>query len=211
MTRAFIVGNGPSLNQTNLELLNTEISFGCNAIDLLYDKTQWRPTYYVAHDAHGVEHKVFKERISKHVNEGNSYGLFWREQVVCSSDDFIPRVPLSYKYYDPCKDHPFDMIAKLPAKWHLPVICGWPSTLHVAMQHAVLMNHNPLILIGCDLGAEHFTDDYPSWLTKEDDHKLIQGHAVAKASCEELGVDILNATIGGNLEVYERVNYESLF
>ena len=39
-----IVGNGPSLNQTDLEKIKM-ISIGMNKINLLFDKTYWRPTF----------------------------------------------------------------------------------------------------------------------------------------------------------------------
>src|SRR6476660_2634480 len=42
--RCFIVGNGPSLRQTDLSLLRNEITFGSNRIYLHGD---FRPTYYV--------------------------------------------------------------------------------------------------------------------------------------------------------------------
>ena len=44
--RAFFIGNGPSLRISDLELLNDEITFGCNKIYLAFEQTDWRPTYY---------------------------------------------------------------------------------------------------------------------------------------------------------------------
>src|SRR5512138_266206 len=45
--RCFIVANGPSLTQTDLELLAKEVSFGVNRIYLNFDKSLFRPTYFV--------------------------------------------------------------------------------------------------------------------------------------------------------------------
>ena len=46
--RVFLVANGPSLNETNLDLLENEISFAMNRISLIYDRNpKWRPTYYL--------------------------------------------------------------------------------------------------------------------------------------------------------------------
>ena len=41
--RVFIVGNGPSLNKTNLDLIKDEFSIGMNRISLLFNKTKWKP------------------------------------------------------------------------------------------------------------------------------------------------------------------------
>ena len=38
-----VVGNGPSLNKTKLDRINM-VSIGMNKINLLYDKTSWRPS-----------------------------------------------------------------------------------------------------------------------------------------------------------------------
>ena len=46
--RCFVVGNGPSLKDTPFELLAGETTFACNRIARLYDKTTWRPSYFLA-------------------------------------------------------------------------------------------------------------------------------------------------------------------
>tara|TARA_B100000902_G_scaffold113768_1_gene114917 strand:+ start:825 stop:2960 length:2136 start_codon:yes stop_codon:yes gene_type:complete len=49
-----ILGNGPSLNQTDLTLLDNQVIFGSNAIFLLFDEVKWRPRYYSAVDTRFV-------------------------------------------------------------------------------------------------------------------------------------------------------------
>ena len=48
----FIIGNGPSLSADDLEVLhkNNVLSFGFNRIFLMFDKTNWRPDFYVSQD-----------------------------------------------------------------------------------------------------------------------------------------------------------------
>ena len=46
--RVFIIGNGPSLKDTNLNLLKNEISIAMNRVSLIYEKNKdWKPTYYL--------------------------------------------------------------------------------------------------------------------------------------------------------------------
>jgi len=53
--RAFVVGNGHSLKEMDLDLLIGEVTFAMNRIDLIYEPapdygirgTAWRPTYYL--------------------------------------------------------------------------------------------------------------------------------------------------------------------
>jgi hypothetical protein len=47
-SRCFILGNGPSLRNTNLTLLRNEITFGMNRIYLLFDELGFSTTYYVS-------------------------------------------------------------------------------------------------------------------------------------------------------------------
>ena len=51
--RCFIIGNAPSLKYEDLEVLHSlhEICFGVNRIYKVFEKTNWRPTYYVAVDS----------------------------------------------------------------------------------------------------------------------------------------------------------------
>ena len=48
----FIIGNGPSLKAEDLEMIYQKgiPTFAFNRIYLMFDKTQWRPTYYVSQD-----------------------------------------------------------------------------------------------------------------------------------------------------------------
>lgn len=48
--RCFILGNGPSLNAKDLEMLKDEVTFASNRIFKIFDETDWRPTYYAVFD-----------------------------------------------------------------------------------------------------------------------------------------------------------------
>ncbi|GAG01888.1 unnamed protein product, partial [marine sediment metagenome] len=59
---AFIIGNGPSTTPEILDLLKTKFTFGMNRIAMLYDRTDWRPLYYIGTtsslwDAQHISHR----------------------------------------------------------------------------------------------------------------------------------------------------------
>jgi hypothetical protein len=60
----------------------------------------------------------------------------------------------------------------------------------------------------------HFTSEYFDELTIYDptgyEKDIIKSHMAAKRICEELGIELYNATLGGELEVYERVHLNNL-
>ena len=89
------------------------------------------------------------------------------------------------------------------------------------MQQAVLEGYNPIYLLGADLGfqegfANHFIPDYHSW-PREAERAVIDNetqeemHTHAKEWCDSHNIQILNATLGGKLEVYKRVDFYTIF
>ena len=49
-----IVGNGPSLNETPLKDFSGVFSIGMNKIDLIFDKTSWRPDVILSTNRHVI-------------------------------------------------------------------------------------------------------------------------------------------------------------
>ena len=60
----------------------------------------------------------------------------------------------------------------------------------------------------------HFTSDYLSGVNishpKKSENEIRKSHIAAKRICEKKGTGVYNATIGGELEVYERIDLEKL-
>ena len=48
--RAFLIGNGPSLNRTPLHLLKNEYTFCVNRFNLMFDRIGWLPEMYAISD-----------------------------------------------------------------------------------------------------------------------------------------------------------------
>ena len=59
--RCLIIGNGPSLRNTNLSLLRNELTFGLNRIYLLFPTMGFQTTYHVTVNDHVV--RQFKDDI----------------------------------------------------------------------------------------------------------------------------------------------------
>ena len=48
--RAFLIGNGPSLNKTPLHLLENEVTLCVNRFNLMFDRLNWCPDMYTIAD-----------------------------------------------------------------------------------------------------------------------------------------------------------------
>jgi NhaP-type Na+/H+ and K+/H+ antiporter len=61
---------------------------------------------------------------------------------------------------------------------------------------------------------DHFTSDYFETIVIEDGEQheddIRKGHHLAKRICEQNGIEMYNATLGGELEVYDRVELRSV-
>lgn len=188
---AWVVGNGESLKQTPLEKLGD--TFAVNRIHHIYDRTLWRPTYYVRTEPpQGGNPELFFEECRVHIRLGEKCIFPWEWKEVLGEEKNIEyvRVCRHFKYQPPHK--------KAHLQWHLPTICD-TSVITAAMQVAVLKGYSEIRLVGCDVSGKHFSDK-DDGLIQTEQWKL--QHQIAKSSCP---IPIYNATIGGDLDVYERI------
>jgi hypothetical protein len=212
VSRAFILGNGPSLNVTNLDLLVGEISFGVNRIAGIYPKTKFRPTHYVrAEEAStGSDPALYRSDMELHRELGCE---IWANR-------FFTIPGLKYKQIHGCSHYGmhFDN-PDCPTLYHLPILCTFGHSVNVAIQIALgVLKVDAVYLVGCDMGyregkVNHFDEHYTKGVGELRDARyteldILQAHMIAARSFPNR---IFNATIGGSLEVYPRVEFGSLF
>lgn len=228
--RCFCIGNGPSLADTPLHLLKDEYSFGLNKIADIYPTTSWRPSFYVNVTVMTTDEEWAKAARIAIVGTPSfiDYGMLpsvldTRDREINVPENVFP-VAVSKKYRQRDPDSSI---------WSHDIADGvskYGSSMLAVLQIAVYMGFNPIYLLGCDLGwkpfgrddkdPNHFSEDYwgkPQLVSGE---KIIvtpglarrytadahSSHTLAKKACDPMGIKIYNATMGGDLEVYPRVN-----
>ncbi|WP_416672048.1 FkbM family methyltransferase [Egbenema bharatensis] len=224
--RAFVIGNGPSLNQTDLNLLRNEVTFGVNGIFLKFKDTDFRPTFYVVED-----HLVAEDRGEKINQIQGPIKLFPIYLGYClnEGDDTV------FYNHIPRRSYPHGFDFSMDASEHTYAGC---TVTFSCLQLAYYMGFKEIYLIGVDCNYEipkdveekeeysvkildmktsdpnHFDPDYFGkgyrWHDPQVD-KMRGAYQEARKVCEANGVTIYNATIGGQLEVFPRVDYYSLF
>lgn len=241
--RCFVMGNGPSLNQTPLEKLNDEVVWGVNRCHLLYDRISWRPTFYCA-----VDHRVTPS-ISSQIN-AQSLQLpnttFFMPEQFSDLHDWKDRKNIIWtreKLQDP------SLGADGYFATNPPDFLRTPNTVTITcIQLAVYFGFNPIYLIGCDAkwvmpaglasGVGEVTDPgtgelitnfaltmegdsdpnhfHPDYFKKGDPWTApnlggqLFGYGKVKEKCAVLGVQVLNATVGGELDIFERRNLSDI-
>lgn len=224
--RAFIVGNGPSLNDTPLELLDGEICYGVNAVHFIYKETSWRPNHVVIGDLDRLHSawwwEIFSEEKPWNVDERVNRFL----GIVNANDDAQIHIRGVYgvwaerllgeranvDYFSVCTHHGL----KGSSTFHFPQICKYGGSVLMAVQLAILEEYSPLYVVGCDLGykegrGNHFAENYdPEFISQENADLMNEIKENAHEQANELW-EIYNAGVGGTLEAYERVDLKELF
>lgn len=220
--RCFIIGNGPSLTANDLNKIkgNNDISFAFNRIYYIYKQTDWRPTYYISQD----------EKLLS--------GCF---QEVNNDIDSIKFIPIELKWYNKiCIKNAFYFhIINKNIDNNKPgfsedisrYIVNSKTVVFSAIQIAVYMGIKEIYLIGVDhhfhtsinqkgeiiidnTAKDYFSEEY----NKDKQNLYIPNtdlstftYLSAKEYADEHGIKIYNATRGGRLEVFPRLDFESLF
>lgn len=216
--RAFVVGNGPSLRIEDLDILHKhkEICFGFNRIYRVYNRTQWRADYVGITDIDMI-HDCYNDldTIEGEVFLGDCYP----EDLTCVTSSHVNVVHLEHHEYYP--NYP-DFSADITKG-----ICwGYTTAYDIGLQIAVYMGFEQIYLIGLDNSIvgnvaderNHFIPDYYTEDEKNkynkrisEQHKITRAYEKAEAYSRQHGFRIYNATRGGALEVFERVDFDSLF
>lgn len=155
--RVFILGTGPSINETPLEELKQEYTISMNKISLIYNETSWRPTYYVFYDAaHYLNRKIPEHRM-ENVKKSVQQGI---ESFISrpAKEYFGDRENINYFDYDHSdiikkRKHAIQ-VGDASEIWSKDIgekIYNFGSTISVATQIADYMGFDQIYFLGCDL------------------------------------------------------------
>ncbi|MCI8646722.1 MAG: DUF115 domain-containing protein [Firmicutes bacterium] len=220
--RCFLIGNGPSLKIEDLDKLHEhdEITFACNKIYNAFKHTQWRPDFYVMMDV-WVLRSDMKNILNVMPKVCSFYNYaFCNGTVLYSNDENV--IPLYHLPEQPDNAH-YTRFSKDVSICH----CDGRGTVYTMLQIAYYLGFEEVYLIGCDHYSaslketgkvDHFYDSEKDvvWkmlpdYTKIDSHrKLNKSFEAARLIFEEEGRKIYNATRGGYLDVFERVDFDEL-
>lgn len=213
--RCFIVATGPSLAIRDLEVLRKHgvKCISMNRIYNLFAQTMWRPDYYM------IEDTMMIEDLRKEIAEMNL------------PVKFVSSVPEEYwKQKDVGNSIRYQLINLDMTGQELPLFsekiekCVYEGSTvtYACIQLAVYMGFNEIYLLGVDFNYSQDLYDEKNHFTGYQKDKKVRLNTVypermqaaykgAKQYAETHGIQIYNATRGGKLEVFERVNFNELF
>lgn len=219
--RCFIIGNGPSLRPEDLDKLVNEYTFAFNRIYYIFDKTAWRPTFYCTQDDKIAASSI--DEINSRIDTPYVFApinLKWYYGIDLHTKYFFNQ--RQSKSETECPEFSEDV-----SQW-----VGVGNTVaYTAMQLAVYMGFTEIYLIGVDHSFHTYQDQNGNIITdstakdyfcaeyNQDKNRLFipkldvstLSYLAAKKYTQSHPVAIYNATRGGQLEVFPRFDFDSLF
>lgn len=214
----FVLGNGPSLAETPVEKL--PVTFAMNKIATLPAYVDgWRPTYYWCTTG-GLKNFPEPRRLAE-VVIGDRVTSFVSTTSPLPDRENVYRVKTSSRRANFSINEEMHFSIPLPVWSDDPLggLIHYRMTMYDMMQMICWMGFNPIYLVGCDLGfspEQHHYDGYIDgvvWSRQRAYHENwwhYRAHEWINYYTSQRGIKVYNATLGGELEVYERVNLNDL-
>ncbi len=212
--RCFIIGNGPSLQHTDLTRLKNEFTFGMNRIYLLFPQLGFPTTYFVS-----INDLVLEQCAQEIAALPIPKFIAWHSNRHFQS--LPPDMIFLYTTFTgPRFSH--DLTRRI---WE------GATVTNVALQLAFYMGFEQVILIGVDHNfasrgeanktvvsqgddPNHFSPAYFGkgfrWQLPDLDTSEV-GYRLALKAYQKAGRQVLDATVGGKLTIFPKIDYNSLF
>jgi hypothetical protein len=215
--RAFVIANGPSLKQTDMSRLKHEFTFGMNRIYLMFPELGFSTTYLTV-----VNNLVIEQTANDLASLALPKFLAWRSHHHFPANLPIAQLP-TFLYTSYTGSHfSTDVRGRV---WE------GATVTNVTLQLAFHMGFQQVILIGVDHSysttgkpnttvtsqgddPNHFSPAYFGkgfrWQLPDLETSEV-GYAMARDAYRKAGRELLDATIGGKLTIFPKVDYNSLF
>ena len=220
--RAFIIGNGPSLKQTDLTKLKNEFTFGMNRIYLMFPELGFTTSCLVSINDLVIEQcaaemaaleipKFFAWRSHRHFH--NSSFIFH----LSSFPTFLYTSYTTPKFSRDVRGRVWEGATVTNVALQLAFHMGFEQVILIGVDHNFARfakgDANKTVVSDGD-DPNHFSSAYFGkgfrWQLPDLDTSEI-GYRIARQAYESAGREVLDATVGGKLTIFPKVDYNSLF
>ena len=222
----FVIGNGPSLTADDLDRLCTaDIDcFASNRIYRIFPQTKWRPTYYLSMDIYVLAASFDEIRGSgsfpKFINyRKKNLGRVKQENIhyLCEYSNFtiIPDQLSIKNLSSDLSKYAAQNVTITVSAIELAIYMGYKTIYLLGVDNNYTHKRMPdgTIYVDPTVKSSYFSGGEPSksaGVSVQPVELVNESYKIAKNFAEEHGVKIYNATRGGKLEVFERVNFDEL-
>jgi hypothetical protein len=215
--RCFIIGNGPSLRLTDVSKVKNEFTFGMNRVYLAFDEWGFHTSYLVCINSLVIE-QVFRDFQKLKMPKFFS----WRSRkMLYPTGEPDDHTHFLFTTYTGPK-FALDSTHRLWEGATVTFVClqlafhmGFEQAILIGVDHSFASKGQPNTTVesqGDD--QSHFDPNYFGkgfrWQLPDLDTSE-QGYRLARNTYESNGRQVIDATIGGKLNVFPKADYESLF
>lgn len=218
--RCFVIGNGPSLSQTDLTRLAGEVTIGCNNLFLMFDRMGFLPTFYTVEDTLVAEDRGIE--ISRISGTTKVFPLDLARWLKKDDNTVYVRFLRDYPGFPRFSDR-LDMVAYWGGtvtlfNLQLAYYVGCRQVYLVGIDHNYTLppavdREKDSVIVSNGADVNHFDPSYFGQGYRYHNPKVERmemGYMAARDFAASHGMSIFNATIGGRLEVFPRVDYEKI-
>lgn len=215
--RCFIIGNGPSLRRTDLSKLKNEFSIGMNRVYLAFEEWGFTTSFLVcvnslvieqvSHDFQALSIPKFFSWRSRH--------LLYPEGEPDEFTHFLFTTYTGPKFEQDATRRLWEGATVTYVCLQLAYYMGFSQVILIGVDHSFATRGTPnttVVSNGDD--QSHFDPGYFGkgfrWQLPDLDTSE-QGYWLARKAYESEGRQVLDATIGGKLQVFPKISYDSLF
>jgi hypothetical protein len=215
--RCFVIGNGPSLNETDVSRLENEYTFGMNRIYLAFDEWGFQTSYLVSVNDLVIQqcHLDFQELDIPKFFSWRARNLLYPNGTLDDQTHFLFTTYTGPKFAQDARARMWEGATVTYVCLQLAFHMGFEKAVLIGVDHSFSTQGDPnttVVSEGAD--PDHFSEDYfgkgfrwqlPDLATSEIAYRM------ARDAYEDAGREIVDATIGGKLEGFPKVNYLDLF
>jgi hypothetical protein len=211
--RCFIIGNGPSLKNTDLKKLQSEFTIGLNRIFLAFPELGFKTSVLLSVNDLVVEQSaqdIQSLEIPKFVS--------WRARRWLQPDDGLYFLYTTYtgpKFARDVTGRLWEGATVTYTALQLAYHLGFETVILIGVDHSFVTKGKPnttVVSQGDD--PNHFHPGYFSkgfrWQLPDLDTSE-QAYWMARKAYEDSGRKVIDATVGGQLQVFPKADYEGLF
>jgi hypothetical protein len=211
--RCFVIGNGPSLQKTDMTKLRNEYTFGLNRIYLMFEELGFSTSFFVSINDLVIEQSSSEIQVLKIPRF-----VSWRSRKwLMPQDDlfFLYSTYTGPKFAKNAASRLWEGATVTYVALQLAYYFGFSEVILIGVDHSFTTKGKPNTTItseGDD--PNHFNPNYfgkgfrwqlPDLETSEIAYKM------ARHAFEADGRKVLDATVDGRLTVFPKVEYNSLF
>lgn len=229
--RCFVVGNGPSLLEKDIAKIKNEYNFAVNMMYENFERLRWKPSFYVIIDR--VMSKIFEDDELLFRKTIGNIEWFFAEYKTGLYAKYHKEKPENLIFFkDITKRIGREQEYSFSDDMEKGIYRG-QSVVYDVLQMAVYMGFKKIYLIGVDMNYQRERNrngstidnfeikrNHAVFVSEPDFYEndayepvdeMLLGYEAAKKYSEKHSVEIYNATRGGKLEIFQRVEFDELF